>query len=101
MKIDPNAKISPAETSELNRPAPKEDEAMRKVSRQFESLLVNQMVGEMRKTVGNGGLVPQSHAEKVYQGMLDYEYSRTLSDTDQIGLSKLIYDHLLQRYRGG
>ena len=100
MKIE--NKMAPPLADQDALASQKEDEAMKKVSRQFESLLVNQMVGEMRKTVGTGGgLVPQSHAEKVYQSMLDQEYSQKLSESDQIGLSKLIYDHLLQRYRGG
>jgi len=67
-----------------------------KVAKQFESLFVNQLVSEMRKTVTRGGIVPESHAERVYQAMLDHEYSQQISETEQIGLSKLIYDHLLR-----
>lgn len=78
-----------------------EKEGMKRVSKQFESLLVNQMIGEMRKTVGSGGLIPESQAERVFRGMLDQEYSQRISDTGELGLSKMIYDHLLQKYRGG
>lgn len=78
-----------------------EKEGMQKVSKSFEALLVNQMIGEMRKTVGSGGLIQESHAEKVFKSMLDSEYSQKISQTGELGLSKMIYDHLLQKYRGG
>lgn len=90
MPLPPDAGLSDAEK-----------EGMERVSKQFESLLVNQMVGEMRKTVGSGGLIPESQAEKVFRSMLDYEYSQKISQTGELGLSKMIYDHLLQKYRGG
>lgn len=79
---------------------PEQKAAMMKVARQFESILVNQMVGAMRKTVTPNGFIPQSHAEKVYQSMLDNEHATILSDTDQIGLSKLVYEQLLRTAQG-
>jgi len=79
----------------------RDKEGMKKVSKQFESILVNQMVGEMRKTVSRSSLFPESHAERVYRSMLDSEYAQKISETEQIGLSKVIYDQLLQKYRGG
>lgn len=71
------------------------DEDLMKVSKEFEAIFVNQMVSTMRKTVAKGGLVPESNAEKIYQSMLDYEYSKKISDSGQIGLWKIVYDHLL------
>ncbi len=76
------------------------NEKLMKISKQFESLFVNQLVGEMRKTVTHGGLVPESQGEKIYQSMLDYEYSQKIADTGQLGLSRLIYDSLLRKTRG-
>lgn len=98
MKIDKTT--APPALNE--RPVSEEEKTgMKRVSKQFEAMFVNQMVNEMRKSVAKGGLVPESHAERVYQSMLDYEYSQKISDSEQIGLSKVIYDHLLQKYRGG
>lgn len=73
---------------------------LKEVSRQFESVFVNQLVGAMRKTVVKGGLVPESQAERVYQSLLDSEYSQKISESDQIGLSKMVYEHLLRRTQG-
>lgn len=81
-------------------PSAEEKAQIKKVARNFESLFVNQLVGQMRKTVAKGGFVPESHAEKVYQSMLDSEYSQKISDTEQLGLSNMIYDHLLRSRMG-
>ncbi len=103
MKVSSNESqpVVPEQGSDTNRPRSAEEESLRKVSQSFESLLVNQMVGEMRKTISRASLVPQSQSEKIFQGMLDNEYSQKISQSEQIGLSKMIYDHLLRRYRGG
>ena len=86
-----NAMAAPVETRKVP-----EDPKVRQVARNFESLFVNQLVSEMRKTIEHDGLIPQSHAEKVYQSMLDTEYSQRISDSGQIGLSDLIYQHLMR-----
>jgi flagellar protein FlgJ len=79
---------------------PKENEKLMKVAKGFENMFVQHLVGEMRKTVQRGDLVPESQAERIYRSMLDNEYSQKMSDTGQLGLSKLIYDHLLRESRG-
>jgi flagellar protein FlgJ len=81
-------------------PTKKEDHPeVRKVAKQFEGLFINQMVSAMRKTVVKGGLVPESNAERVYQSMLDNQYAERMADTEQLGLSQMIYDHLLRQSR--
>lgn len=65
-------------------------------AKSFEAVFVGQMVNAMRQTVQKGGMIPESQAEKVYQSMLDSEYSQQLADTEQIGLSHMIYEHLLR-----
>lgn len=77
----------------------KEHPEVRKVAKQFEGLFINQMVSAMRKTVVKGGLVPESNAERVYQSMLDNQYAERMADTEQLGLSQMIYDHLLRQSR--
>lgn len=95
MKISDNPNlIQPVE--------PKREEKhpeVRKAAKQFEALFVNQMVSAMRKTVVKGGLVPESNAERVYQSMLDSNYAEKMADTEQLGLSQMIYDHLLRQSR--
>ena len=95
MKIDPN--LNPTAPSEPSKR--EEHPEVRKVAKQFESLFVNQMVSAMRKTVVKGGIIPESNAERIYQSMLDNQYSEKMADTEQLGLSQIIYDHLLRQSR--
>lgn len=71
-----------------------QDQKLREVSKQFEGIFVNQMVSAMRKTVVRQGYVPESHAERVYQGMLDQENAQKITDAGELGLANLVYQHL-------
>lgn len=77
-------------------PSGPENAQLRHVSRQYEALFLNQLIGAMRKTVAKGGLIPEGQGEKVYQSMLDTEYAQRMADSEQMGLSKVIYEHLLR-----
>lgn len=96
MKIAPTAGLAPKAPEKPKDAHPE----VREVARQFESVFVNQLVNAMRKTVVKGGLIPESQAERVYQSLLDSEYSQKISESDQIGLSQMVYDHLLRRTEG-
>lgn len=95
-------KIETTQLSEAPNPqrTPEKDKALQGVARQFEAIFVNQMIGEMRKTVVKQGFVPEGPAEKLYQSMLDFEHSNQIAETEQIGLSKVIYEQLLRAHGG-
>ena len=85
------------------QPAPtthtkEEIESVKKVSKHFEALFINHMISEMRKTVTNGGLIPEGHAEKIYRGLLDQQYADQISETERLGLSTLVSDYLLKKW---
>lgn len=85
----------PPVIAENNHSEP-ENKELKKVAKQFEAVFINQMIGSMRKTVPNGGLIPESNAERVFKGMLDSEHAERMADTEQLGLSKIVYEHLLR-----
>lgn len=95
MKINPSP-LPIAEEPKPQKAQLPENPQLRQVAKSFEAIFVNQMVGSMRKTVTKNTFVPESHAEKVYQGMLDSEYSQRMAESGQLGLSNLIYEHLLR-----
>lgn len=86
---------------EARSPDEERKAAMLGAARSFESLLVNQLIGAMRNTVVKQGLIPESHAERVYQSMLDQEYAQKIAETDQIGLGRMIQEQLLRASGGG
>ncbi len=97
MKIDGNP-LAQIEPGMVEKPVEKRpvDPAVKKVAQQYEALFVNQLISAMRKTITKGGIVPESNAERVYQSMLDSEHAQNMAKTEQLGLSKLIYDHLMR-----
>lgn len=97
MKITNSPPVHTPPPSGLSK---EDDAALRKVSKQFEGVFVNQLVGAMRKTISKGGLIKESQAERVFQGMLDAEHAQAISDADQLGLSNVIYEHLLRTTTG-
>ncbi|MBI4403581.1 MAG: rod-binding protein [Deltaproteobacteria bacterium] len=92
MKIPP---VHPSPSQPVQR-----DAELDKVSRQFEALFLDHMVSVMRKTVVKEGFIPESNAERIYQAMLDNEYAQKMADSNQIGLSELLYQHLLRTQAG-
>lgn len=98
MKIEP---ISvPAAQHDDAHLSPEDRAKLRSVAQQFEGVFLNQMVNAMRKTIQPGGLTPPSQGERVYQGMLDTQHAERMAESNQLGMSDLIYEHLL-RSSGG
>jgi len=95
MKIDGMAPAAPGTAH-----AQVENKALRDVSRSFEAMFTHQLVSAMRKTVVKDGFFKESQAEKIYQGMQDFDYSQRIAESDQLGLSKTIYEHLLRTQSG-
>ncbi len=72
----------------------KEDKQLREAATQFEALFIYQMFERLRETTSEGGLVPKSMGEKIFQGMLDQEVSAKAAETSSLGLAELIYKQL-------
>ena len=68
-----------------------DQKAMQKACEEFESLLVHQMLKQMRQTVPKTGLLDGGNAEQMYRSMLDGELSRQISQRKGIGLAPMIY----------
>jgi Rod binding domain-containing protein len=94
MKISAPVSPTPPGSEGVSPQQSEMDKKLMEVSKQFEGIFVNQMVSAMRKTVVRQGIVPESHAERVYQGMLDQEHAQKLTDSGELGLAALVYQHL-------
>lgn len=81
----------------LKEAAEKKDlNALREVANDFEEVFVNLLLKEMRKTVGDGGLIEKSYQQEAFEGMLDENYAETVADVGGLGLSDMIYEQLKQ-----
>ncbi|WP_297203539.1 rod-binding protein [uncultured Brachyspira sp.] len=98
-----NAKFSIDEASSLeNNNISKYDKEfekkrLRQVSEDFEALMINQMLKEMRKTVDKSGLIDGGMAEQIFGDMLYDEYAKEFSKTKTFGLADIIY-HQMEKY---
>ena len=67
---------------------------LEKACHDFESLFVNYMLQQMRRTIPEETLFGGGQAEKIYTGMLDSELSKSISRQRGIGLAKLMYTQM-------
>ena len=74
-----------------------EKKRLRQVSEDFEALMINQMLKEMRKTVDKSGLIDGGMAEQIFEDMLYDEYAKEFSKTKTFGLADIIY-HQMEKY---
>lgn len=63
-------------------------------SRQFESLLLNFMIREMRATVPESSLFPPSMAQDIFTSMLDEQYADSMAESGGLGLHRLLVEQL-------
>jgi len=75
-----------------------EDAALKKACQEIEAIFIQQMLKQMRATVPKSELIPESSASKLYQDMLDSEYSKLMSESSQsFGIAEMLYKQLKGR----
>ncbi|MBT8340788.1 MAG: hypothetical protein HKP58_04020 [Desulfatitalea sp.] len=68
-----------------------ESKKLDQACKDFESLFINHMLSEMRKTVPQEGLFGGGQAERLYTSMLDSETAKAISSQRGIGLAPVLY----------
>ncbi|MCP4296284.1 MAG: hypothetical protein GY786_11805 [Proteobacteria bacterium] len=58
----------------------------------FEEIFVHKLLQVMRSTTPKTDLLSGGHGEEVFRDMLDQNYSKLITKTGALGLSKVIYD---------
>ncbi|MBO9665314.1 MAG: rod-binding protein [Bdellovibrio sp.] len=83
----------------MGRPVQKSaDEKLKDVSEMYEKHFLREMMKAMRSTVHEGGMIQQNQAEKIFREQLDDHYVDKWSEKGGIGLSKVIYDQLIDKF---
>jgi flagellar protein FlgJ len=72
------------------------EKKLRKVCEDFESLFLNYMFQEMRKTVPKYDLIKKTNAMKIYESMKYENLAKELSHSGGIGIADMLYDNLKQ-----
>ena len=92
MRIQPN----PSDLkTQAPAPAPDtENRELRKTCREFESLLITEMLKSMRATVPESDLFGSKEKEEIFRSMLEVETAKQVSQTGSFKLGDIIYDQL-------
>lgn len=61
---------------------------------QVESLFLTMMLKEMRRTIPDNGLIPQSSATRMYQSLFDNQLAENLASRKVTGVGELLYRQL-------
>jgi len=76
----------------------KQRQQAKKVSQDFEGLLVGMMMKSMRATVGKDKLTGGGHGEEVYRSMLDQQYADlSVKRGGGLGLAKIIEKDIIRQ----
>jgi murein DD-endopeptidase MepM/ murein hydrolase activator NlpD len=70
------------------------------VAREFESLLLGEMIGAMRKTIPDSGLLESSGANHMLDGVFDQELARSLTGRARLGIAEQIAAQIERRAGG-
>ena len=65
----------------------------------FESMFIQMMWKEMRRTVPENSLFGESNGEKIFRDMLDTELVDRMSEAGGMGLADVMYDQLTAQYQ--
>ena len=74
------------------------DQKLHEVSEMYEKHFLREMMKAMRSTVHEGGFIQQNQAERIFKEQLDDHYVDKWSEKGGIGLSKVIYDQLIDKF---
>lgn len=77
----------------------KDDEALKKACKEFESIFLSIMFKEMQKTVPEDGLVEKSTGRKIFEEMHIDELSKEIANSDNgLGIADMLYQQFKSGY---
>ncbi|HEY2953518.1 MAG TPA: rod-binding protein [Verrucomicrobiae bacterium] len=74
-----------------------ETEKIGELSRQFEAVLLRQILGEAQKTVIKSSLTDESATRGIYQDMISNQLADTISKTGSFGLARSLQAELTRQ----
>jgi flagellar protein FlgJ len=82
----------------LKAPRSGDQHGLKEACKEFETILLEQMLKSMRKTVQKSGLMQGGMAEDIFEDMLYEKYARKMSDSANLGLADMLYRQLSQKH---
>jgi len=76
----------------------KDDEALRKVCREFESVFLSMMFKQMKKTVPDDGLIEKSLGTEIFEDMYMDTLAEEVTKENSYGIAKMLYEQFTKGY---
>jgi flagellar protein FlgJ len=73
-----------------------DQEKLKKVCVEIESLFISQLLQFMRRTVPQGGLWGKGPGKDIYETLFDQELSKSLAKRGGLGLGNLVYKQMIK-----
>jgi peptidoglycan hydrolase FlgJ len=70
----------------------KDEESLKKVCNDFESIFMGIIYKQMKSTVMKSDLMPQSNAQNIFESMLDDELTKESAKAGGIGLGDMLFN---------
>ena len=93
LKIDPRILTSHATQPSTDKKA-RDLQSLKESSREFETLLVMEMLKSMRKSIPEGGLFEKDVATETFTEMLDMETAKATTSGKGLGIAELMYNQM-------
>ena len=74
--------------------APPRNEKLWKAAEDFQTILLGQLLHQMRATVMRSGLFEESPGHDIYEAMFDEAVAQQMARRDSLGLTAVIYHQL-------
>lgn len=71
---------------------------LKKLSREFESFFLKEVISAMRSSVPENGLLNGGNAEKIYRSMIDDQWAAQMAERGDTGIARSIYKSLSKAY---
>lgn len=93
LHFDPRLTLSASRPTVIDKKA-QDLASLKKQCREFESLLLMEMVKAMRQTVPDGGLLETNSAGEMYRDMLDSETVKAAGHGKGLGLAEAMFEQM-------
>lgn len=102
--VDAKKKLEETQQSDFEKMLEKavadgDEKKLKDACQKFESIFINMMFTQMKKTVHKTNLFGESQAEEMYDDMLTEKYSEELSKNNGIGLGDIMYKQLSRNFK--
>jgi len=92
--VSNKTKTSALETKLQKAYSEKDKEKLKEACQDFESIMLQMVYKEMKKTIPESEAIPEDSGREIYQSMLDEKLIGKASNSTQIGLGKMLYEQM-------